>query len=265
VKAALDLSETTKMRLKDKVVLVTGSESGIGLTTAIRFAEQGAAAIVHGPSDSGGLKDALARVAGINANSIKLACDLADSDAIRRMFEEIEARFGRLDVLVNNAAAQNEAPFLAMSERDWDYVLAVNLKAPFLCSQLAARMMARQGSGKIVNIGSVHEYQPRRHYAHYTAAKGGLLMLTKSMALELARHNIQVNQVAPGAIATRLTDPARQQQFLTAVPAGRVGATSDVAALIVFLASTEADYITGVSCTVDGGLTLGFCASRPDL
>ena len=143
--------------------------------------------------------------------------------------------------------------------------MAVNLKAPFLSSQLAARMMVAQGGGKIINIGSVHEFQAKRHFAHYSASKGALLMLTRSMALELAEHGIQVNHVTPGAIATDLTDAARQEQFLTAVPAGRVGQPPEIAAMVCFLASAEADYITGSSFVVDGGLTLGFCASRPDL
>ncbi|MCG8523406.1 MAG: SDR family oxidoreductase, partial [Pseudomonadales bacterium] len=133
------------------------------------------------------------------------------------------------------------------------------------CSQLAAKMMIKQGGGKIINIGSVHEYQTKRNYIHYSTSKGGLVMLTKNLALELAEHNIQVNQVAPGAIATALTDPDRQKQFLTAVPAGRVGYPPEIASMVCYLASEEAGYITGVSNTVDGGLTLGFCASRPDL
>jgi len=181
------------------------------------------------------------------------------------MFQDIEKHFTKLDVLVNNAATQNGAPFLNLPEEDWDRVLAVNLKAPFLCGQLAAKMMIKHGGGKIINVGSVHEFQTKRNFAHYSTAKGGLLMLTKNMALELAAYNIQVNQVAPGAIATGLTDPERQRQFLTAVPAGRVGQPPEIAAMICYLASKEADYITGSSFTVDGGLTLGFCASRPDL
>ena len=253
------------MDLEGKVVLITGSWCGIGLRTATYFAERGSVVIVHGPEDSDGLQAALETVSRENPKSIKLACNLADSKAIQSMFQSIEEHFGRLDVLINNAAAQNPSKFLELSEEDWERVLRVNLTAPFLCSQLAAKMMIPQGGGKIINIGSVHEYQPRRNYVHYSASKGGLVMLTKSMALELAEHNVQVNQVAPGAVATRLTDPSRQKQFLTAVPAGRVATTSDIASAVAFLASEEADYVTGVSFTVDGGLTLGFCASRPDL
>ena len=181
------------------------------------------------------------------------------------MFEEIFNRFKRIDVLINNAVFQKEAPLLEIEEQDWDRVFAVNLKAPFLCSQQAVKMMIKQGGGKIINIGSVHEFQARRGYLPYSTSKGGLVMLTQNLALELAEHNIQVNQVTPGAIATALTDSDRQQKFLSAVPAGRVGQPEDVADLVHFLASDEAGYITGKSFVVDGGLTLGFCASRPDL
>jgi len=253
------------MRFKDKVVLVTGSSSGIGKETALRFAAEGANVIVHGPLNNEELSDAHKKVAEKSPDSIKLACELSNSDEIRTMFREIESRFNRLDILVNNAATQNSTPFLEMKEDNWDHVIAVNLKAPFLCSQLAAKMMVKQGGGRIINIGSVHEYQTKRNFIHYSTAKGGLVMLTKNMALELAEHNIQVNQVAPGAIATALTDPDRQKQFLTSVPAGRVGLPPEIASMVCYLASDEASYITGVSFTVDGGLTLGFCASRPDL
>ena len=253
------------MRFKNKIILVTGSSRGIGLATALRFAEEGGTLIVHGPEDSDELKGAYRQVVEKSPQSIKIACELSDSNAIRKMFQDIEKHFTKLDVLVNNAATQNGAPFLNLPEEDWDRVLAVNLKAPFLCGQLAAKMMIKHGGGKIINVGSVHEFQTKRNFAHYSTAKGGLLMLTKNMALELAAYNIQVNQVAPGAIATGLTDPERQRQFLTAVPAGRVGQPPEIAAMICYLASKEADYITGSSFTVDGGLTLGFCASRPDL
>ena len=254
-----------KRRFENKVILVTGSSSGIGRTTAKRFAEEGGTLIVHGPEDSSDLLDAFPEIKEISPGSLKVACELSDSNSIRQMFELIQSEFTRVDIVVNNAAAQNSISFLELTEEDWDYVMAVNLKAPFIICQLAAQMMKDQGGGKIVNIGSVHEYQAKRHFIHYSTAKGGLVMLTKNMALELADYNIQVNQVAPGAIVTRLTDEKRQKQFLTAVPAQRVGTTDEIASMVLFLASSEADYITGVSMTVDGGLTLGFCASRPDL
>ncbi len=253
------------MSFKNKIILVTGSSRGIGLAIAQRFAQKGATLIVHGPDDSDELRMAWEKVYKHSPDSVKLPCDLVDGYAIKKMFEEIASRFKRLDILINNAVFQKEAPLLEIQEQDWDRVFAVNLKAPFLCSQQAVKMMINQGGGKIINIGSVHEYQARRGYLPYSTSKGGLVMLTKNLALELAEHNIQVNQVTPGAIATALTDQDRQKKFLTAVPAGRVGQPDDIADMVKFLASDEAGYITGRSFVVDGGLTLGFCASRPDL
>jgi glucose 1-dehydrogenase len=253
------------MRFNDKVILVTGSSRGIGLATAQRFAKEGGTLIVHGPENSNELKEAHASVLSDSPQSIAHACKLEDSNAIRDMFSRLKKHFGRLDILVNNAATQNAVAFLDLSEEDWDHVFAVNIKAPFLGSQHAAKIMIEHGGGKIINVGSVHEFQTKRNFVHYSSAKGGLVMLTKNSALELAPYNIQVNQVTPGAIATSLTDPDRQSQFLTAVPAARVGQPAEIASMICFLASSEADYITGASFTVDGGLTLGFCASRPDL
>jgi len=253
------------MKFKEKIILVTGSTRGIGLASALKFAEKGGTPIIHGPEESDELQKAFEQVKKISPNSLKLPCELSDTTAIREMFRKIESHFGQLDVLVNNAVSQNSVPFLEITEENWDHVFAVNLKAPFLCSQLAAKMMIKQGGGKIINIGSVHEFQTKRNYAHYSTSKGGLLMLTKNMALELAEYNIQVNQVTPGAIATALTDDARQKQFLSTIPAGKVGQPPDIASMVCYLASNEADYITGSSFVVDGGLTLGFCASRPDL
>ena len=253
------------MKLKDKIALVTGSSRGIGKAIALELAKEGAQVIVHGPVESEELNLSFEQVHALSPGSIKIAAELSVSNAINKMFETIKATFGRLDILVNNAATQNPNPFLELKEDDWDYVLAVNLKAPFLCGQYAGRMMSENGSGKIINISSVHAYDARRNYAHYSSSKGGLEILTKSMALELAEHNIQVNSVVVGAIATDLTPADRCENLITAIPAGRVGKEREIAQFVTFLSSDNCDYITGSSITIDGGLTLGFCASRPDL
>lgn len=253
------------MKLKKRVALVTGSSRGIGKAIALELANEGAQVIVHGPTESKELNLSFEHVHSLNPSSIKIASELSDSNAITEMFETIKARFGRLDILVNNAATQNPSSFLELKEKDWDYVLAVNLKAPFLCGQYAGTMMKKNGSGKIINISSVHAYDARRNYAHYSSSKGGLEILTKSMALELAEHNIQVNSVVVGAIATDLTPADRCENLITAIPAGRVGREKEIAHFVTFLSSDKCDYLTGASITIDGGLTLGFCASRPDL
>lgn len=253
------------MNWNERVALVTGSSRGIGRGIALDLAQRGCRVAVHGSRESDKLREALEQVQAISPESIHVVANLADADAIRSAFETIQNTFGRLDILVNNAATQNPAPLLELKEEDWDFVQAVNLKAPFLCSQLAGRMMREQGGGKIVNISSVHAKDPKRNFAHYSSSKGGLETLTKAMAMELAEFNIQVNSLMVGAIATDMTPADRCGKLLSAVPAGRVGTVEEIAHLVTFLASEGCDYLTGASITIDGGLTLGFCASRPDL
>ena len=254
------------MGLKDKVALVTGSSRGIGKTIALELAREGCKLIVHGPQDSDELRGSFEEVKNLSQDSIMVVADFSEPAAIDKMFSQIEKTFTRLDILVNNAATQKPSPILELKQADWDHVLSVNLKAPFLCAQRAAKMMrTSKAGGKIINISSVHAYDPRRNYAHYSASKGGLEILTKSLALELAEYNIQVNSIVAGAIATELTPLDRQSKFLTAIPAGRIGTTEEIARLVTFLCSNECDYMTGASITVDGGVTLGICASRPDL
>jgi len=253
------------MSLKDKVAVITGSSRGIGRGIAMNLAAEGCRVVVHGSRPSQQLAGAFEAVAARSCGSIKIAAALSDRAEIDRMFQAVRSTFGRVDILVNNAATQNPSPLLELKEDDWDHVLAVNLKAPFLCAQHAGRMMKEQGGGKIINISSVHAYDVKRNFAHYSSSKGGLETLSKCMALELAAFNIQVNSLVVGAIATDMTPIDRQQKFLSAVPAGRVGTVDEVARLVTFLVSDGCDYLTGASITIDGGLTLGFCASRPDL
>jgi 3-oxoacyl-[acyl-carrier protein] reductase len=253
------------MKLKNKVALVTGSSRGIGKAIAIKLAEDGAQVVVHGPPGAKEMSATVEAIKAVRKESIQIEADLSDSRAIAAMFEKIKTDLGRLDILVNNAAFQNPSHILDLKEKDWDYVMDVNLKAPFLCGQYAGRMMREQNAGKIVNISSVHAYDVRRNYAHYSCSKSGLEALTKCMAMELAAFNIQVNTVVPGAIATEMTPAERCESMLDSIPAGRVGNTSEIAQLVAFICSDGCDYLTGTSIRVDGGLTLGFCASRPDL
>jgi glucose 1-dehydrogenase len=259
-------SSAAGMGLEGKRVLVTGSSRGIGKAIALELAARGATLAVHGPEESDELTASFQDVHRRSPASIMVCADLSRNEQITALFETIRHRLGGLEVLVNNAATQNPSPLIDLEEKDWDYVLAVNLRAPFLCAQHAARLMREGGrGGKIVNISSVHAYDPRRNYAHYSTAKAGLEQLTRCLALELAQYNIQANAVVPGAVATELTPPDRQAAFATAVPAGRVGTVDEIARVVAFLAGSECDYLTGASLTVDGGLTLGFCASRRDL
>ncbi|MFH1718782.1 MAG: glucose 1-dehydrogenase [Planctomycetota bacterium] len=254
------------MELEGKAALVTGSSRGIGKTIAHELAGEGCRVIVHGPEDSDDLRRSFEDVKKLSPDSVMIAAELSEPAAIDEMFSQIKQKFSRLDILVNNAATQNPSSVLDLTQENWDRVLSVNLRAPFLCAQHASRIMRDNGAGgKIINISSVHAYDARRYYAHYSAAKGALETLTKSLALELAQYNIQANSIVAGAIATELTPLDRQSKFLTSVPAGRIGTTKEIARLVVFLSSNQCDYITGTSIVVDGGLTLGFCATRPDL
>jgi 3-oxoacyl-[acyl-carrier protein] reductase len=253
------------MNGKKKVALITGSSRGIGREIAIELARQGCRVVVHGSCESNKLQEALEEVQSISPESICVVANLANADAIHAAFKIIQKTFGQIDILVNNAATQNPSPFLELKEEDWDFVQAVNLKAPFLCSKLAGRMMREQGGGKIINISSVHAKDPKRNFAHYSSSKGGLETLTKAMAMELAGFNIQVNSLMVGAIATDMTPADRCGNLLSAIPAGRIGTVEEIARLVSFIVSDKCNYLTGASITVDGGLTLGFCASRGDL
>ena len=253
------------MGLNGKVAVVTGSSRGIGRAIALNLAEQGCILVVNGASESAHLDASYQEVKKHSPAAIKVVANLSERAAIDAMFERTRAEFGRVDILVNNAATQKPCPFLEVEEEEWDFILDVNLKAPFLCGQHAGRMMREQGAGKIINIASVHSHAPKRNFVHYSCSKAGIEMLTKCMAIELAEYNIQVTAIIAGAIATDMTPPDRSQNLLSSIPAGRIGAAEEIAHLVAFLSSGKSDYLTGGSIVVDGGLTLGFCASRPDL
>ena len=242
--------------------LVTGSSRGIGREIAYQLAKTGYTIIVHGSKASPELKSSFAQIKIISPKSRLVVADLGNSKAIAELFAKITT----LNVLVNNAATQNCSPFIDLKESDLNRIFDVNLKAPFICAQRAARLMKKnKNGGKIINISSVHARDPKRNFAHYSTAKGGLETLTRAMALELAANNIQVNSIMAGAIATEMTTAERQAILLPSIPANRIGEPREIAQLVLFLCSQKCNYLTGASITVDGGLTLGFCASRTNL
>lgn len=241
-------------RLEGKVALVTGAASGIGAALAQALAEAGAQVAVHGnrrPADE------TARAIGNNAAAF--AADLGDPAGADQLFRDVTERFGHIDLLINNAGTIHRDAAVDFALDDWNRVLQVNLTSVFQLSQHVARsLIARKQGGKIVNIASLLSFQGGIRVPAYAASKGGVAQLTKALANEWAPHNIQVNAVAPGYIATTNTealqqDETRNRQILERIPAGRWGLPEDLAGAVIFLCSRASDYVTGTVLTVDGG------------
>jgi NAD(P)-dependent dehydrogenase (short-subunit alcohol dehydrogenase family) len=242
------------------VAVVTASDSGIGEASAVALARRGFDVGITWRSDEQGAQEAAAQVRDAGRRAEIRRLDLSDATTGARVVDELAEALGGLDVLVNNAGTGDETPFLEVELDTWREILEVDLTGAFQCAQVAARRMAAAGNGgRIINVTSVHEHIPLPGSAPYCAAKGGLGLLTKVMALELARHGITVNSVAPGEIATPMTgnedvDPHTVER--PAIPARRPGDANEIAAVVAFVASGEASYLTGASIIVDGGLSL---------
>ena len=253
------------MRLDGKVALVTGSSQGIGQAIAIRLAEEGASVVINYRSHPEGAEETLEKVKAAGGqchpvDGFTLQADTGTVADVQRMVTDSIAHFGKLDILVNNAGVEKNADFWDVTEADYDAVMNVNLKGVFFAIQaLVKHLMETKTPGKVINISSVHEELPFPHFAAYCASKGGLKMLTRDLAVELAPLGININNVAPGAIETPintklLNDPVKLGALLKNIPLGRLGKPNDVASIVAFLASAESDYVTGTTFFVDGGL-----------
>lgn len=253
------------MKLQDKVALITGANSGIGKAIATRFAQEGAHVAVNYLPVSHNADDAQAEVDDFEKTygetGIAVAADVSQRDQVEKMFADTIAKFGRIDIIVNNAGIEIDKPFLEVTDAEWNKVIAVNLFGSFVVSQVGARQMVKQGDGgKIINVSSVHEDIPFPGYTAYCASKGGIRMMMRNLAMELAPHQINVNNIAPGAIATPinqkvLDSPEAKAAAVGEIPWGRFGTPEEVAGVAAFLASSDANYVTGSTYYVDGGLT----------
>jgi 3-oxoacyl-[acyl-carrier protein] reductase len=241
------------MRFKDKVVMVTGGAAGIGRVTAEAFAREGAKLAICDVNPETGA--AAAEALGPEASFQKV--DVSNETAVAEWTDQVAKRYGRIDVLVNNAGITRDALLLRMKESDWDLVMAINLKGAFLCTKAVVRVMAQQRAGRIVNVASVVGVVGNVGQANYVASKAGLIGLTKTVAREFAARGITVNAVAPGYIETQMTavlSDKVKEAFLAQIPLGRAGSPADVAEAVTFLASDQAAYLTGQVIHVSGGM-----------
>lgn len=254
--------------LRNQAALVTGASSGIGAASAIALSKAGAKVAVNYRGSSEAAEEVVRKIEEGGGRAVAVQGDVSSEADVRRIFGRISEIFGRLDILVANAGVQQDAPSTNMSLAQWQKVMDVNLTGQFLCAREAARHFLAQGVspwsvaiGKIVFMSSVHQLIPWAGHANYASAKGGVNLLMKSLAQELAEKKIRVNGVAPGAVKTAINrevweNPERAKELLKLIPYGRLGEPEDVAKVVVWLASDEADYITGSTVFVDGGMSL---------
>ncbi len=252
------------MKLEEKTVLITGGSQGIGQGIAFRLAEEGADIVVDYVGNPQSADTTVAQIQKRGRRGLAVEADISSVDQIHSMMKQAVDSFGGVDVLVNNAGVEKHASIWEATEHDYDLVLTINLKGAFFASQaFVQHRMAAKKPGKIINVSSVHEELPFPHFTSYCASKGGMKMMMRNLSIELAPYGITVNNIAPGAIETPintalLNDPPKLKALLDNIPLGRLGQVSDVGGVAAFLASSDADYITGATIVVDGGLTWNY-------
>jgi glucose 1-dehydrogenase len=255
--------------LTGQTALVTGASSGIGKACALALGQAGASVAINYYDGGDTARNVAEQIGGYGSRALAIQADVSQEDQVRKMFAQIREEFGTLDILINNAGVQKDAPFTDMTLEQWNGVLAVNLTGQFLCAREAIREFKRRGvvpevscaAGKIVCMSSVHEVIPWAGHANYAASKGGVMLMMKSLAQEVAPYRIRVNSVAPGAIRTPINRPAwstpeAYAALMKLIPYNRIGEPEDIARAVVWLVSDQADYINGISLFIDGGMTL---------
>lgn len=256
--------------LKGKVAVVTGSTSGLGRAIAIRFGQEGMKVVVNGPNDEKALAEVVEEVKKAGGEATGVVADISKEEDVKKLIDTAISEFGTLDVMMNNAGVQKEIPSHEMSLEDWNKVISVNLTGTFMCARNAIdHMVKNDKKGTVINMSSVHDTIPWPHFVHYASSKGGIRMMTETLALEYAPKGIRVNAIGPGAINTpinaeKFSDPEEKKGVIELIPMGYVAESEEVASIAAFLASEEAKYVTGVTLHVDGGMTLypGFQAGK---
>ena len=259
----------TEKILQGQKALVTGANSGIGKAVAIALGHAGADVVVNYLRGADQAQDVVTTIEQCGSRALACRADVSQEDQVSAMFAKMKAEFGTIDILINNAGLQQDAPFDEMTMDQWNRVIDVNLTGQFLCAREAVREFKRRGvvpdvscaAGKIICMSSVHEVIPWAGHVNYAASKGGVMLMMKSIAQEVAPFRIRVNSIAPGAIRTPINTDAWQtleayDALMTLVPYKRIGEPEDIGRAAVWLASDQADYINGISLFVDGGMTL---------
>jgi len=247
--------------LAGKTALVTGASRGIGAAIALELARRGADLVVNYFRSDQQAGRVQARIEALGRRAMAVQADVAQKAEIDRMFDQVEAAWGKVDILVNNAGIEERWPTRDCRESNYDAIMDTNVKGAFFCAQRALEGMKDKGWGRVINISSVHETKATNFCSVYGISKGALQLLVRELALEYSRHGITVNNVAPGAIRTDinrqvLSDPAYEAKVIGRIPVGFIGQPEDVAHLVAFIASEEARYITGATLLIDGGLSL---------
>lgn len=245
--------------LNNKVAVVTGSARGIGKAIAIKFAHAGANVVVAN-TNLAGIHQTVKEIEALGKKALGVKCDVTAAAEVDELVKKVQEVFPTIDILVNNAGVTRDNLLIRMSEEDWDMVLDVNLKGPFLLTKAISKIMIRQRHGRIINMTSVVGITGNAGQANYSSSKGGLIAFTRSVARELASRHITCNAIAPGFIKTAMTDHLTEEvktSFLKSIPLGRMGNAEDIANAALFLASDESSYITGQVISVDGGMFMG--------
>lgn len=246
-------------RFEGKVAVVTGASRGIGREIALRLAQEGAKVAVNYSGNKGKAEEVVQEIKNMGGQAFAIQANVANADEVKDMMDKTIEEFGSIDILVNNAGITRDNLLMRMKEEDWDNVIETNLKGVFICTKAVTRQMMRQRAGKIVNVASIVGVAGNAGQANYVAAKAGVIGLTKTVAKELATRNVNVNAVAPGFIATDMTESLSEEmkeQMVSTIPLGKLGNAEHVAGTVLFLLSEDASYITGQTIHVDGGMVM---------